>query len=127
MVGNTGYEFVHPDDRERNADAVEAVLETPGEPQTVAVRFKHADGSWCWIEATMRNRPDDDVIDGILLNTREMTERKQRERELRELAGEYEALLNSAEDAIFFVDVDASDDDSTFEFDRLSPAYERQT
>jgi len=28
LVGNTGHEFVHPDDRERSADAVEAVLET---------------------------------------------------------------------------------------------------
>lgn len=26
LVGNTGYEYVHPDDRERNAEAVEAVL-----------------------------------------------------------------------------------------------------
>jgi PAS domain S-box-containing protein len=75
----------------------------------------------------MRNRLEDDVIDGILLNSREITNRKEREREHRELAGEYEALLNNAEDAIFFVDVDASDDDITFEFDRLSPAYERQT
>jgi len=127
LVGHTGYEFVHPDDRERNADAVEAVLQTPDEPQTVEVRFKHADGTWCWIEATMRNRLEDDVIDGILLNSRNITERKEQERELRELAGEYEALLNNAEDAIFFVDVDASDSDITFEFDRLSPAYERQT
>ncbi|RXK47706.1 PAS domain S-box protein [Halorientalis pallida] len=127
LVGNTGYEFVHPDDRERNADAVAAVLETPDEPRTVEVRFKHADGSWCWIEATMRNRLDDDVIDGILLNSREITERKNRERELRELAGEYETLLDNAEDAIFFIDVDTSENDITFEFDRLSPAYERQT
>jgi PAS domain S-box-containing protein len=127
LVGHTGYEYVHPDDRERNAEAVEAVLEAPDEPQTVEVRFEHADGSWCWIEATMRNRLDDDVIDGILLNSREITERKERERELHELAGEYEALLNNAEDALFFVEVDASDDDITFEFERLSPAYERQT
>ena len=77
LVGNTGYEYVHPDDRERNANAVEAVLETPDEPQTVEVRFKHADGSWCWIEATMRNRLEDDVIDGILLNSREITDRKE--------------------------------------------------
>ncbi|WP_324760915.1 PAS domain S-box protein [Haloarcula montana] len=127
LVGNTGYEYVHPDDREKNAEAVEAVLEAPDDPQTVEVRFKHAEGSWCWIEATLRNRLEDDIIGGILLNSREITERKEQERELRELAGEYEALLNNAEDAIFFVDVDASDDDVTFEFDRLSPAYERQT
>lgn len=39
LVGNTGYEYVHPDDREKNAEAVEAVLETPDEPQTVEVRL----------------------------------------------------------------------------------------
>ncbi|MFC7132378.1 MULTISPECIES: PAS domain S-box protein [Salinibaculum] len=127
LVGHTGYEFVHRDDRERNANAVEAVLTNPDESQTVEVRFRHADGSWCWIEATMRNRLDDDVIGGILLNSRDVTRRKERERELRELAGEYEALLNNAEDAVFLVDVDAPDDDITFQFDRLSPAYERQT
>ncbi|MFB6177867.1 MAG: PAS domain S-box protein, partial [Halobaculum sp.] len=89
LIGDTGYEYVHPDDRERNAQAVEAVLENPDEPQSVEVRFRHADGSWCWIEATMRNRLEDSVIDGILLNSREITERKEQERELRELAGEY--------------------------------------
>ena len=83
LVGNSGYEYVHPDDREKTAEAVEAVLETPDEPQTVEVRFKHADGSWCWIEATMRNRLEDDLIGGILLNSREITERKEQERELR--------------------------------------------
>ncbi|QZX99241.1 PAS domain S-box protein [Halobaculum rubrum] len=126
LVGNTGYDYVHPDDRERNADAVEAVVETPDEQQIVEVRFKRADGTWCWIEATMRNRLEDDVIGGILLNSRVISERKERERELRELAREYEALLNNAEDAIFFLDVDTSSE-GTFEFDRLSPAYERQT
>ncbi|WP_251330678.1 PAS domain S-box protein [Haloplanus pelagicus] len=126
IVGSTGYEYVHPDDRERNADAVEAVVETPNESRTVEVRFKHADGTWCWIEATMRNRLDDPVIDGILLNSRDITERKGQEHELQELAREYKALLNNADDAIFFIDVDASGD-ITFRFDRLSPAYERQT
>jgi len=136
LIGHEGYEFVHPDDRERNAEAVEAVLSTPSEPQTVEVRFQHADGSWRWIEATMwrwieatmRNRLDDGLIDGILLSSRDITERKEYEIEVRELAEEYEALLNNVEDAIFLIDVKQSDDgDMRFEFERLSPSYERQT
>ncbi len=127
LIGDTGYEYVHPDDRERNADAVEAVRRNPAEPQTVEVRFRRADGTWCWIEATLRNRLDDDTIEGILLNSREITERKQREQDLQELAGEYEALLHNAEDAIFLLAVDEADGDVTFTFERLSPAYERQT
>ena len=127
LVGHEGYEFVHPEDRERNADALNAVLSDPSESETVEVRFRHADGSWRWIEATMRNRLDDDVIDGVLLSRRDITERKEYELEARALAEEYEALLNSVEDAIFLLDVEDGGDGVRFEFERLSPSYERQT
>ncbi|MGM0718226.1 MAG: PAS domain-containing protein [Halobacteriota archaeon] len=128
LIGHEGYEFVHPDDRPRNAEAVETVLSNPSESVTVEVRFRAADGSWRWIEATMRNRLDDGLIDGILLCSRDITERKEYEIEIRELAEEYEALLNNVEDAIFFLNVRRPDDDDLlFEFERLSPSYERQT
>ena len=127
LVGHEGFEFVHPEDRERNADALEGVLSNPSESETVEVRFRHADGSWRWIEVTMRNRVDDDIIDGILLSSRDITERKEYEREARELAEEYEAVLNSVEDAIFLMNVEEDGDGVQFEFERLSPSYERQT
>jgi PAS domain S-box-containing protein len=127
LIGHEGYEFVHPEDRDRNADALEAVLSDPSGVETVELRFRHADGSWRWIDATIRNRLDDDVVDGILLSSRDVTERKEYEAEARELAEEYEALLNSVEDAIFLVDVEEREDGVEFEFERLSPSYERQT
>ena len=127
LVGHEGYEFVHPEDRERNADALEAVLSDPSESKTVEVRFRHADGSWRWIEATMRNRLDDDIIDGIVLSSRDITERKEYEAEVQTLAEEYEALLNNVEDAIFLINVNRTSDNIRFEFERLSPSYERQT
>jgi len=127
LLGHEGYGFVHPEDRERNADALETVLSDPSESETVEVRFRHADGSWRWIEATMRNRRDDDIVDGILLSSRDITERKEYELEAQELAEEYEALLNNVEDAIFLIDVEEDGDGVRFEFERLSPSYERQT
>jgi PAS domain S-box-containing protein len=126
LEGRPGYQFVHPDDRERNAAAVDEVLNTEG-PVTVEVRFRHADGSWYWIEATLRDRLDDEFIDGILVSSRDITDRTEQDREFRALAEEYEALLNNAEDAIFFVNVLQDDDDVAFEFERLSPAYEQET
>jgi PAS domain S-box-containing protein len=127
LVGHEGYEFVHPDDQERNANAMERVLSNPSKSETVEVRFRHADGSWRWIEATMRNRLDDDVIGGVLLSSRDITERKEYERKAQKLAEEYEALLGNVEDAIFLVNVEDGNDDVRFEFERLSPSYERQT
>ena len=127
LVGHEGYEFVHPEDQERNAEALETVLSNPSTSKTIEVRFHHADGSWRWIEATMQNRLDDDVIDGILVSSRDITERKAYEAEAQKLAEEYEALLNNVEDAIFLINVEADDADTRFEFERLSPSYERQT
>ena len=75
----------------------------------------------------MRNRLDDDVIDGILLSSRDITERKEYEAKAQELAEEYEALLKNVEDAIFLINVEESDEGIRFEFERLSPSYERQT
>jgi PAS domain S-box-containing protein len=127
LVGQKGDEFVHPDDRGRNDEAAEAILSNHSECETVEVRFRHADGSWRWIEATMRNRLDDDIIGGVLLSSRDVTERKEYEAESRELAEEYDALLNNVEDGIFLIDVEEVDDDIRFEFARLSPSYERKT
>ena len=67
LIGHEGYEFVHPGDGKRNADSLETALSDPSAFETVEVRSRHADGSWRWIEATLRNRLDDDIIDGILL------------------------------------------------------------
>jgi len=99
LIGREGYEFVHPDDRERNAEAVETVLSNPSESETVEVRFQHADGSWHWIEATLRNRLDDDVIGGILLSSRDITERKEYEIEVRKLAEVLTKLYEIGSDA----------------------------
>ncbi|MFC6955009.1 PAS domain S-box protein [Halorubellus litoreus] len=127
MIGRQGYEFVHPDDRDENREAMETVLSNPSASTSVEVRFKHADGSWRWIEATIRNRLDDDTIDGILLSSRDVTERKQYEVEAKALTDEYDAILNNVEDAIFLINVEQDGADVRFEFERLSPSYEKHT
>lgn len=127
LVGRKMSEFIHPDDRDKKADALETALSNLSAAETVEVRFRHADDSWHWIEATMRNRVDDDVVDGVLLSSRDVTERKQYEAEVQELAEEYEALLNNVEDSIFLLNLDEDEDGPRFEFERLSPSYERQT
>ncbi|AGN00903.1 PAS/PAC sensor signal transduction histidine kinase [Salinarchaeum sp. Harcht-Bsk1] len=127
LLGEVGYEFQHPDDREAVAAAFERLLESPDTVETVETRWRHADGTWCWIEASLQNRLDDDVIDGILINSREISRRKRREEQYRELAEEYRTLLDNAEDAIFFLSVDTDGSEVAFRFERLSPSYEAQT
>jgi signal transduction histidine kinase len=41
-----------------------------------------ADGEWCWVDARGSNQLDDPVIQGVVINARDITARKEREREL---------------------------------------------
>ena len=127
LIGNLGYRYVHPDDREANADAVRSTEGEPSEPSMVEVRFRHADGTWCWIEAIIRDRLDDPVIDGILVTSRDISERKMQEKSRQKLADEYQTLLDNVEDAIFLLNVVSTESGTSFQFERLSPSYEEQT
>ena len=127
LVGEVGYEYQHPDDRDVVAEAIDALRSAPDEPRMIETRFRRADGSWCWIESTLQNRLDDPDIDGILVNSRDVSQRKQRERRHRELVEEYRTLLANVEDAIFFINVESAGSEHVFRFERLNRAYEEQT
>jgi diguanylate cyclase (GGDEF)-like protein/PAS domain S-box-containing protein len=76
LVGDFVRQFVHPDDTERIGAAWERMLEHPDETTRALVRVRHADERWHWQEARISNRLDDPTINGIILNVRDVTERK---------------------------------------------------
>jgi len=127
LLGENGFDYQPPGDRETVADAIESLRDDPGGTRTVAVRFRRADGSWARIESSMRNFLDHEVIDGILVHSRDVTERMEREREFRRLSREYETLLENATDAIFLLDVDETGTDVEFRFEQLGRAHEVKT
>ncbi len=122
-----GVEFYHPADRETIRSAVERAIEE-GEPYDLDLRIVRPDGEVREVRAqgerVESGQDDDAVLRGVV---QDITERKRTEREYEELAGEYEALLETSGDAIFLLDVETSGEMPTFEFATLSPGYETQT
>jgi PAS domain S-box-containing protein len=81
-IGTSAFEYVHPDDREYVTEKFGAMLQSPGTvTERVEYRFKHGDGSWMWVESTGSNRTDT-AIDGYVVNSRDITERKKKEQRL---------------------------------------------
>jgi two-component system, cell cycle sensor histidine kinase and response regulator CckA len=81
MLGRTHFASVHPDDRERIAEAFRRV--TAGgrfEPQTY--RFRHRDGRWRVLETTGTNLLAHPHVRGVVLSTRDVTERQRLEEEV---------------------------------------------
>ncbi len=89
LVGENAFDYVHPDDREKAMDALAEAVKS-GESTPVEVRFSRKDGSWCHFEAIGSNLLEDPSVRGIVVNSRDVTERKRAEEKLR---GAFDSLL----------------------------------
>jgi len=85
-VGDTAWEYIHPDDRERTLEAFETWVKDPSRTlERVEYRARHADGSWRWMEAEGNNQLDNPAVEGYVVNSRDITDRKERQRELQQI------------------------------------------
>jgi PAS domain S-box-containing protein len=82
LIGQNGFQYQPASTVETMTEAIRYVIENPGESRTIQTEFKRADGSFCWVESTLRNRLEGDVIEGILVSSRDITERKNRQEQL---------------------------------------------
>ena len=74
---------VHPDDAAAVAEKFAYCLAHPDEVLTLEYRFRHRDGSWRWGEAVGVNRLADPAVQAVVVNHRDVSERKTMEEALR--------------------------------------------
>ena len=79
-------ELVHPDDAEWLTALLERLAAAPGSVAGGEVRMPHADGRWRWIELVGTNLMSDPDVRGIVLNCRDVTDRRTLEEQLRHQA-----------------------------------------
>jgi diguanylate cyclase (GGDEF)-like protein/PAS domain S-box-containing protein len=73
---------------------------TPGESVMADYQCRHKNGSWCWLESLFTNWLTDPIIRGIVVNFRDVTQRKQTEESL----VLFRTLIDRTQDAIEVVD-----------------------
>src|SRR5438270_2015039 len=76
MLGESRWGFIHPDDVGLAVAAWEAGITSTEPVAPIEYRVRHADGSWRWVELVMGNLLDDPAVEGVVLNIRDITERK---------------------------------------------------
>jgi PAS domain S-box-containing protein len=99
LQGRNAFEFVHPDDHPEIAARLADVIAHPGESRTAAFRWKHKDGSWRHVEAMGTTLLPGGAVDGLLVNSRDVTERKRAEEALEAARAEAERAREAAETA----------------------------
>ena len=82
MLAMPVFDLVHPDDLERAVGILGALVSSTGASEPIDMRVMHADGSYRWIECIANNLLDDPVVAGIVVNVRDVTERRRAQDEL---------------------------------------------
>ena len=91
------FDHVHPDDLPHVLEETEKALSVGGiTTNKTEYRFRHKDGSWRWVESAGTYLLDDPHVKGVVVQTRDITERKRTEEALREAE---ERFRRSFEDA----------------------------
>ena len=117
VVGTDALEWIHPADRERVVDVFGPLFDDPGRgSEAVEYRLRRPDGEWTWVESVASAPTDRTLIDGTLVNTRNVTERKEHEKRLRKL----EQAIEQTGAAVYMTDTDGI-------IEYVNPAFEELT
>ncbi len=100
VVGLNLFDFVHPDDLSNVQELVADVISGAEAPATLEWRMKNASGEWRWVEGSARNLLHDPDVESVVINWRDVTERKALESQLTHQAF-HDPLTNLANRALF--------------------------
>ncbi|MGQ0805208.1 MAG: sensor domain-containing protein [Actinomycetota bacterium] len=104
VTGTKDPPLIHPDDRERMLK-VFADLLVPGKVSApFQVRMRNTEGEYRWLEVLATNLLDDPAVQGMVLNARDVTERVEAERALRESDERFRALVQNSSDMVVVLD-----------------------
>ncbi|MGM0376490.1 MAG: PAS domain-containing sensor histidine kinase [Bacteroidota bacterium] len=93
--------FIHPDDREKVRSGLKGILENEAHGGA-QYRHRHKNGSWVYLEAVGTNQVDNPMIRAVVLNVRDITQRRNAEKALRESETRL-SEMNAAKDRIFSI------------------------
>jgi len=83
LLGCRLEELVHPEDADSVATVCHSLADSSGRDRArIEFRWQHRDGGFVAIEATVGNSLDDPSVQGLVLNARDVTERKELEEQL---------------------------------------------
>ncbi len=102
--GRNTFELVHPDDREYVVKLMTKLLQEPGQIALPPTRVRRADGSWLWVEGVAQNLLSEPGVQAIVVNFRDISERRQAEQAQQQSEIQFRALFELSPDAVMLLD-----------------------
>ena len=118
VVGQNVRPYVHPDDRPGVEEFFVQSLNAPELSALGEIRLRHRDGHWVWTEGVAQNFLHNPHVRAVVVNARDITERKQAEQALQDRDARFQAIMAHSLDIVTLTDAQC-----TIEF--MSPAATR--
>ncbi|MFC2027424.1 PAS domain S-box protein, partial [Chloroflexota bacterium] len=93
------FEIIHPDDITHAINKLAEGVQIPGYSTSLELRVQHSDGSWRHVELVGKNLLHEPSIESVVINYRDITERKHSEDEIRVKHEEIEVHAHQLEAA----------------------------
>jgi len=94
IIGSTGFELIHPEDRSNVETALNEFWKNPGARDSIQYRARHANGSWVSLEVVAYNLLDHPDIRGVVINGRDISQRMQTEAERERTIAELQEAIS---------------------------------
>ena len=103
-IGRNAFTLIHPDDAARVQALYKNLVKTPGHRIDCSFRVRHKSGSWIWLDMVATNLLTEPGVKAIVLNYRNVTQRKQAEEALQKGEERYQSLFNDFPIALWLED-----------------------
>jgi PAS domain S-box-containing protein len=104
LVGRSVFDLVHPGDVSGVREAFARIVDNPGVPLSVELRFLHGDGTFHHLEATGASFLDDPAVGSVVVNSRDVSDRRRAEAALRKSEELFRQFVEAASDIIYRAD-----------------------
>ena len=104
LLERSAFDYVHHDDIPAVGEALARAIGHPGRAQTAQFRFRARDGSWRSLEAVGQARLEPGGTAQLIVNARDVTERRRQERALRENKERLRTVIAGAPLVLFALD-----------------------
>jgi PAS domain S-box-containing protein len=98
LLGRSALDLIHPDDLAAVKQKYKRGVQKPGDTASIELRCRHKNNSWRILESSSKNLFHDPVVVGLVINSRDVTERRQAEESLQRRTSELEALAKVSAD-----------------------------
>jgi PAS domain S-box-containing protein len=106
IIGMSAFDFIHPEDLENVKENLMSLIGETIETATVTFRFKKKNGQYIYLESVGNNLLNESGINGIVVNSRDVSERFENELQFKEYASSLEKINKELDQFAYIVSHD---------------------